>query len=108
MSFPDAGTALHVATLFFVANVVLGISVRLGIVSTKGFGWVHHALFFVVVVTAVATVALGLHDHSALAWGLFPVLAVFAVLPRLAGGTRSHTVAALAAAVFYAAAYALT
>ena len=108
MSLPRAETVLHVATVFFAANMALGIAVRLRVVSTKEFRWVHHALFFVVVAGAVAAAALGLRDHEAFVWGLAPALGIFALLPRLAGGSARHTAAAVVAALSYAAAYVLT
>ncbi len=104
----SATLALHVATGFYLTNVALGVAVRLRVLSTSGFGWVHHMLFAVVVLTTVVAVGLGLHEHARFAWGLLPGLAVFAVLPCLAGGTARHTLAALVAGAAYVAAYALT
>ncbi len=47
------------AAILFLANFVLGVLVQFGVVDTKPFRWLHHALFFAVF--APASAALILH-----------------------------------------------
>ena len=40
------------AAALFLANFVLGVLVQLGVLDTKPFRWLHHALFFAVFASA--------------------------------------------------------
>lgn len=95
----------YVAAVLFLANFALGVLVQLRIVNTKPFRWVHHALFFAVFVSAALAVAWGLWRGYAYAWILLPVLALFAVLPRIRAGTVGHAALASGALIFYAAGF---
>ena len=96
------------ASLLFAANFALGILVQLGAVDTKPFRWLHHALFFAVFVSAALAVAAGFWQGAPFRWVLLPVLALYAVLPRVRAGTKGHAALAGAALVFYAAGLATT
>lgn len=100
-------TWLIVATIVFLANFALGLGVRSGRASTRSFSWVHHALFFAVALTAAVTVAVGLLRSDRYVLPLVGALAIFAVLPRFAGGSARHTWAAVGALGCYVCAYAL-
>jgi peptidoglycan/LPS O-acetylase OafA/YrhL len=93
----------YAATMLFVANFLLGILVQLRLVDTKPFRWLHHALFFAVFVSAAAAVAVGFWQAAPYRWALAPVLALFAVLPRVRAGTAGHAALAVGAMIFYAA-----
>jgi hypothetical protein len=63
------------ASILFAANFALGVLVQLGIVDTKPFRWLHHALFFAVFVSAALAVAAGFWQGAPYRWALLPVLA---------------------------------
>ena len=92
----------YAATGLFVANFVLGILVQFGVVDTKPFRWLHHALFFAVFVSAALAVAAGFWQEAPYRWALLPVLALYVVLPRVRAGTAGHAALAGVAMVFYA------
>lgn len=95
----------YLAAALFLANFALGVLVQLRVVDTKPFRWLHHALFFAVFVSAVLAVAAGFWQGAAYAWVLLPVLALYAVLPRVRAGTAGHAALAGLALLFYATAF---
>ncbi len=98
----------YAATALFLTNFALGVLVQFGIVDTKPFRWLHHALFFAVFVSAALAVAAGFWQGAPYRWALLPVLILFYFLPRVRAGTVGHAALAGAAMVFYAAGLALT
>lgn len=90
------------ATLLFLANFALGLLVQFGVVDTKPFRWLHHALFFAVFASAAAAVLAGFYWGAPYRWTLLPVLGLFVVLPYVRAGTRGHAALACAALVLYA------
>jgi hypothetical protein len=92
----------YAATAIFVANFALGVLVQFGIVDTRPFRWLHHALFFAVFASAALAVAVGFLQGAPYRWALLPVLALFLVLPRVRAGTRGHAALASFALIFYA------
>lgn len=91
----------YAAATLFLVNFALGILVQFGVVDTKPFRWLHHALFFAVFVSAAIAVVSGLWQGAAYGWALLPVLALFFVLPRVRAGTVGHAALAGAALIFY-------
>ena len=91
-----------VATVLFLANFALGLLVQLGVVDTKPFRWLHHALFFAVFASAAAAALVGFYRGESYRWALIPVLGLFVVLPYVRAGTRGHAALACAALLFYA------
>src|SRR5215204_6428625 len=91
-----------VAMVLFLANFTLGVLVQFGIVDTKPFRWLHHALFFAVFASAAVAAGVGFLQGEPYSWALLPVLVLFAVLPRVRAGTRGHAALASAALIFYA------
>ncbi len=92
----------NLAAMLFLANFALGLLVQFGVVDTKPFRWLHHALFFAVFVSAVVAVAVGFWTGAPYRWALLPVLALFAVLPRVRAGTVGHAALASGALILYA------
>jgi hypothetical protein len=90
------------ASILFVMNFMLGVLVQFGVVDTKPFRWLHHALFFAVFASAALAVAAGFWQDAPYRWALLPVLALYVVLPRVRAGTPGHAALAGAALVFYA------
>lgn len=91
----------YAATVLFLANFVLGLLVQFGVVDTKPFRWLHHALFFAVFATAAGAVLAGFYWGAPYRWTLLPVLGLFAVLPYVRAGTRGHAALACTALFFY-------
>lgn len=97
-----------VAAALFLANFLLGVLVQSGVVDTKPFRWLHHALFFAVAATAVLAAGWGIFRGEAYGWLLLPVLVLYFFLPRVRAGTLGHAGMASAALIFYAAGFVLT
>ena len=92
----------YAAVTLFLANFALGVLVQFGIVDTKPFRWLHHALFFAVFASAALAAFVGFVQDAPYRWVLLPVLALFAVLPRVRAGTPGHAALAGAALILYA------
>jgi isoprenylcysteine carboxyl methyltransferase (ICMT) family protein YpbQ len=92
----------YAAAGLFLANFALGALVQFGIVDTKPFRWLHHALFFAVFASAALAVGVGFLQGAPYRWVLLPVLALFLLLPRVRAGTRGHAALASCALLFYA------
>jgi isoprenylcysteine carboxyl methyltransferase (ICMT) family protein YpbQ len=92
----------YAATALFAANFALGVLVQFGIVDTKPFRWLHHALYFAVFASAALAVAVGFLQGAPYRWALLPVLMLYLVLPRVRAGTRGHVALACCAMIFYA------
>ena len=92
----------YAAVVLFLANFALGVLVQFGIVDTKPFRWLHHALFFAVFASAALAVGVGFLQAAPYRWALLPVLALFAVLARVQAGTPGHAALAFSAMIFYA------
>ena len=54
----------YLAGTLFLANFALGVLVQFGIVDTKPFRWLHHALFFAVFASAALAAGAGGHAGS--------------------------------------------
>ncbi len=92
----------YVAATIFLSNFVLGVLVQLGLVDTKPFRWLHHALFFAVFASAALAVGVGFVQGAPYRWALLPVLGLFALLPRVRAGTPGHAALASLAMILYA------
>lgn len=92
----------YAAAGLFLANFALGVLVQFGIVDTRPFRWLHHALFFAVFASAALAVGVGFLQGAPYRWVLLPVLALFLLLPRVRAGTRGHAALASCALIFYA------
>lgn len=92
----------YAASALFLANFVLGVLVQFGMVDTKPFRWLHHALFFAVYASAALAVLVGFLQGAPYRWALLPVLLLFVVLPRVRAGTAGHAGLAGLALIFYA------
>jgi hypothetical protein len=99
---PLASVIFYSASTLFGLNFALGVLVQFGIVDTKPFRWLHHALFFAVFVSAALAVIAGFWQGESFRWVLLPVLALYVILPRVRAGTAGHAALAGAAMVFYA------
>lgn len=101
-------SVFYAAAILFLLNFALGVLVQFRVVDTKPFRWLHHALFFVVFVSAAAAALAGFLSEASYRWTLIPILALFAVLPYVRAGTPGHAALACCALIFYAAGFFLT
>ena len=92
----------YAAAILFLANFALGLLVQFGLVDTKPFRWLHHALFFAVFLSAAIAVGFGFWQSAPYRWALLPVLLLFLILPRVRAGTPGHAALASVALIFYA------
>lgn len=92
----------YAATALFLANFALGVLVQFGVVDTKPFRWLHHALFFAVFASAALAVAAGFWTGAPYRWWLLPALGIYLVLPRVRAGTPGHAALASGALILYA------
>ncbi len=92
----------YAATVLFLLNFALGLLVQFGIVDTKPFRWLHHALFFAVFVSTAAAALVGFLLGAPYRWPLLAILVLFTVLPYVRAGTFGHATLACGALIFYA------
>ena len=92
----------YAAAILFLANFALGVLVQFGVVDTRPFRWLHHALFFAVFASAALASGVGFLQDAPYRWALLPVLVLFAILPRVRAGTPGHATLAGVAMIFYA------
>lgn len=93
------------AAVAYTANCALGASVAARIIDTRGFRWVHHALY-IATCTAVAAAlsttvwARPQRQSRSAALALAPAVVPLAAIPYLGTRSRRHPLTALAAAPF--------
>lgn len=89
------------AATSYAANCALGGSVATGVLDTRGYRWLHHALYIATsTLTAAAVVAL-LARRDRAGWTLLPALVPLAAMPRASARTPRHARVGLSAAPFY-------
>lgn len=98
----------YAAAALFAANFALGVLVQFGVIDTKPFRWLHHALFFLVFASAAPAAVWGLWNGEPYGLLLLPAIGILLVLPRARAGTAGHGGLASAALIFYAAGFVLT
>ena len=98
----------YVAAALFLVNFALGVAVQIGLVDTKPFRWLDHALFFLVFVSAVVVALVGFLYGAPYRWPLLVILVLFAVLPYVRAGTFGHAALACCALILYAAGFVWT
>ncbi|MFB2582151.1 hypothetical protein ACEXQD_12955 [Herbiconiux sp. P15] len=101
------------AAASYAANCALGASVGLGLIDTRSFRWVHHAIYIstcVLAASAALTPFVGpRHPRTAIATlALAPAAVPLSLIPRISARTRGHVAIALTAAPFFAAALLLS
>lgn len=90
------------ASVSYLANVALGVSVATRVISTKKVRWVHHALFVTTAtLTAVATAAAIADRRAKPAALLLGALGVLTAAPLVDTHTWRHGATASAAAPFF-------
>ena len=97
------------AAASYAANCALGASVGLGLVDTRRFRWVHHAVYITTCVLAASAaltpVLRPTHPRAAIATlALAPAAVPLSLIPRISARSRGHVAIALTAAPFFAAA----
>jgi hypothetical protein len=91
---------LIIGIITYIGTAALGTSAQLGLVNTRPFRWLHHALFAAVWLTLLLIVVMAWGQSWLLA--LLPAFAAMIVLPRFKAGTRPHCTCALVGMGSYA------
>jgi hypothetical protein len=89
------------AAASYAANCALGASVATGLLDTRGYRWLHHALYLATTTLTAAAVLALLARRDRAGWTLLPALAPLAALPRASARTPRHARTGLSAAPFY-------
>jgi hypothetical protein len=89
------------AATSYAANCALGASVATGLLDTRGYRWLHHALYVATSTLTTAAVVTLLVRRDRAGWTLLPALAPLAALPRTRARTPGHARTGLSAAPFY-------
>ena len=92
------------AATSYAANCALGAAVATGVLHTKSFHWVHHALYVCTSTLAGAAASSLLWSSSRAGWALLPAAVPLVLIPRVSARSRGHVAVALSAAPFFAAA----
>ncbi|MCS7088029.1 MAG: hypothetical protein NZL91_04975 [Thermoflexales bacterium] len=74
----------------YAATSMLGTSIRLGWVSTRGWRWVHHALFASIWLALGVTLLWAFNAQVAWRWGLLGAVPFLVFLPRFRAGSSAH------------------
>ena len=85
----------------YAANCALGGSVATGLLDTRGYRWLHHALYIATSTLTAAAVASLLARRDPAGWMLLPALVPLAAMPRASARTPRHARTGLSAAPFY-------
>lgn len=86
---------LRMWTLFALLGVyagtsALGTGIRLGWVSTRGWRWIHHALFAIIWLALAGAVLMGHLTAAAWRWPVLAVAPFLALLPKFKPGSSAH------------------
>ncbi|HEY0246872.1 MAG TPA: hypothetical protein VGC45_01305 [Gryllotalpicola sp.] len=96
--------ALAAASVSYAGSIALGLLVASRRLDTRGFHWLHHALYACTFALAAAAIAAALWRRPAVGWVLLPVVVPFALIPFLGTRGARHPITGLVPAPFYLAA----
>jgi hypothetical protein len=88
-------TMLAMWTLWLLFGVyagtsALGTGIRLGWVSTRGWRWVHHALFALIWLALGGAALWAFTVDASWRWGVLAIAPFLVVLPRFKPGSSAH------------------
>jgi hypothetical protein len=89
------------AAVSYAANCALGASVATGLLDTRGYRWLHHALYTATSTLTAAAIVTLLARRNPAGWFLLPAVVPLAALPRASVRTPRHARTGLSAAPFY-------
>ncbi len=78
----------------YAATSALGTSIWLGWVTTRGWRWVHHALFALIWLALGATALWAFTADAPWRWGLLATSPFLIALPRFKPGSSAHCITA--------------
>ena len=79
----------------YAGTSALGTGIRLRLIDTSGFRWVHHALFGLIWLTLAASIFWSFSTALPGRWLLLILVPCMALLPRFRAGSASHCLAAV-------------
>lgn len=92
---------LTIAYGFFLANYLFGISVATGLVRSKRLRFLHHTLYFLVLLSLGIALLLALLHGTLLGYGLIVLFLLLLVMPRFKGRSRGHRIYATVCFLLY-------
>jgi hypothetical protein len=87
---------LWLLVMAYAGTSMLGTSIRLGWVSTRGWHWVHHALFALLWVCVAVASFWSYANAVPWRWGVIATAPFLAFLPRFRPGSSKHCLTAAA------------
>lgn len=99
---PRPVTLFGAAAASYTANVALGSAVAVGLVRTRRFRWVHHALYVSTSTLAAAAASTLLWSRSRAGWRLLPAAPSLVLVAVLGARLPRHAWVASSAAPFFA------
>jgi hypothetical protein len=78
----------------YAGTSALGTGIRLGWVNTRGWRWVHHALFALIWLTLAGATLWAFANAAPWRWPLIAVAPFLILLPRFRPGSSAHCLTA--------------
>lgn len=78
----------------YAGTSALGLSLQRGWVSTKGWRWIHHALFAIIWLTLGVALLWSFTHNEPWRWGLIAIAPFLILLPRFIPGSPKHCLTA--------------
>lgn len=79
----------------YAGTSALGVSIRLGWVNTRGWRWVHHALFGLIWLALGGAMLWGFVFGAQWKWAVWAVAPFLVLLPRFKPGSSAHCLTAV-------------
>ena len=74
----------------YAGTSMLGTSIRLGWISTRGWRWIHHLLFAVLWLSLIMCAGWSFWTNVPWRWGALMIAPFLALLPRFKPGSAAH------------------
>lgn len=94
---------IAIAYGIFLLNFLFGLAVRSGVVDSSRFRFVHHGIYFLVMISLIAATAVAAWRGERVAWALGTMAALLLAMPRFPGRSRTHAGYATLCLVLYSA-----
>jgi hypothetical protein len=92
---------LAVAYTLFLLNFAFGIAVKLKIVDSSRFRYVHHGLFALVIISLLAAILADVVSTGSIPWPLAGLVIMLLLIARFPGSTAPHPLYATICLIVY-------